>query len=306
MGMARIGIRAGVVALVATVALSAFLLRGSPAGITFAQGTFNLTIDSSAWYNGQVVPGSTWALKDLTPGADKFFNLDDIEPGDSGKSVISLHVSDSDAWMCMDFTNLESDDNSINEPEQLADSAIGGELAAAMEFFAWRDDGDNVFEVGEQPIFGTSTQSAPILFASTTYAIADPTTGGPCEQGDTCYVGIMWCAGELTVNLATAAVSCDGSVLGNAAQTDSMSVDISLRPASASEQPSFTCTGAPPPPPDDDAVSFGESIGLFIKCDLLANMGWPMPDYSTECPNGFPPPDQATSTSRERSPRPAR
>src|SRR3989344_1522396 len=308
MGMTRIGIRVTVVALVATVALSAFFLRDTPPGITFAQGTFNLTIDSSAWYNDAAVPSATWALKDLVPGVDTFFNFDDIKPGDFGKNVISLHVSDGDAWMCMDFTNLESEDNSVNEPEQLADNSAGGELADELEFFAWRDDGDNVFEVGEHPIFGISTQSASILFASTTHAIADSTTSGPCEEGDTCYVGIQWCAGELSVNFATAVISCDGSMLGNASQTDTMSVDVSLRSASGRDLPSFTCSGAPPPPDDGDGdtTGFGEEIGLYIKCEILANMGWPLPDYSTECPDGFPERDDATSTSRGRETRTTR
>ncbi|MBP9757888.1 MAG: hypothetical protein KBD06_04770, partial [Candidatus Pacebacteria bacterium] len=35
------------------------------------------------------------------------------------------------------------------------------------------------------------------------------------------------------------------------------------------------------------AQGMGEQIGLFVKCETIAQMGWPLPTYKTECPGGF-------------------
>ncbi len=213
-------------------------------GITYATGDgFNLKIDSRAFYNGAAVPASTWNLKNLTPGSDKFFNLSDVKPGDRGETTISFHVNKT-AWICLDFEKLKQKENGRNEPESHEDPSGGssqGELAAGTEFFAWLDDGDNTFEIGELPLFGTTTQSATQVFNNKTYAIADSLAGYPLVASTTKYVGITWCAGNLGVNLASAVISCDGSALGNAAQTDSFSVDIGIRAVPTKGNKNFTC-----------------------------------------------------------------
>lgn len=267
-----------------------YATAGEP-GITFAAPNgFNLTVDSQATYNGLALPSSTWAAKDLVVGVDKFFNLNNILPGDSGNTTISVHVNQ-DAWMCLAFSNLKNMENGENEPEDPVDPsnpAGKGELAEGTEMFAWRDDGDNVFEVGEVPLFGTSTQSAATVLASTTYALADFNSGLPMPAGSTRYVGISWCAGNLTVNLATAQITCDGSTLGNIAQSDSFSVDMGLQAASAAEQPKFSCAlGGEPATTTPKTPGLGEQIGLFVKCQTIATFGWPLPTYKTECPGGF-------------------
>src|SRR3989344_7259542 len=156
--MTKIAARTLLLGGVFALATLAAFARGGEPGITFAlEDDLNLTIDSRAFYNGLPVLGSTWTLKDLVPGADKFFNIEDIVPVDSGKAVISMHIESEreDAWLCLDFTNLVSDENGFVEPESGVDaSEASGELADGMEFFAWRDDGDDVFEVGEEPLFG--------------------------------------------------------------------------------------------------------------------------------------------------------
>jgi hypothetical protein len=282
------------VLVVALLALTVIAVFASGAiGTTYAQfssgGGFNLRIDSQAIYNGAAMPAATWALKDLTPGADKFFNFADIKPGDQGRTTLSLHVNQN-AWACLQFQNLTNAENGRNEPELTAGDSTPsvGELAAGTEFFAWRDDGDNLFEVGEVPLFGTSTQAASSVLDNTKYAIADALSGGALVASTTRYVGVLWCAGDLSVNTATAAVSCNGEALGNTAQTDSFSVDVSITASTASDQPTFTCNGTPPPPPPPPSGGgLGEQIGLFVKCEIIANYGWPLPTYRTECPNGF-------------------
>ncbi|MBI4068283.1 hypothetical protein HY413_02655 [Candidatus Kaiserbacteria bacterium] len=241
--VARTLLLGGVFAL---AAIAAFMRGGEP-GITFAlENGINLTIGSRAFYNGLPVSGSTWVLKDLVPGVDKFFNIEDVKPGDSGEATIDMHVeSRGPVWMCLDFSNLQSNDNGVNEPESHEDlnGTAEGELALGMEFFAWRDDGDGVFEVGEQPLFGTSTQSASVVLNAATYPIADSTTGSPLPDGTTNSVGIAWCAGDLFFNLTTAEISCEGAALWNSTQTDSFSVDVAIRAETEGNNFAFTCAG---------------------------------------------------------------
>lgn len=242
---------AGSILAVATLAWS---MSGEAVGFTYAGGNFNLQIDSQATYNGAGVPSATWSLKDLVPGIDKFFNFDDIKPGDYGENTISLHAKKEPLWVCLTFFNLLNGENGINEPESHVDSTPAvGELTHALEFFAWQDDGDNLFEVGEKPIFGTTTQSAKDVLAGKTYPVYDYSTGTPIPKDGTKYFGIYWCAGDLSVNVATAAITCQGQSLGNEYQTDTMKVDARLTAVSAKEQPKFLCGNVkppkPPPPP---------------------------------------------------------
>lgn len=240
---ARTLIILGVLAVVG----AAFYVRGIEPGTTFATGGLNLKIDSKGYYNGSLVPSATWALKNLVPGSDKFFNFDDIKPGDYGCEVISMHVNNH-AWLCLDVKNLHTAENGVNEPESLINGGPN-DLADGTEFFGWMDDGDGKFEPpNEKAIFGTSTQAASYVFASsTTYAIAD-SRGSMCRAATKRYVGMCWCAGDLTV-LPNGSFHCDATALGNEAQTDSFSVDFSIRAELAYSKPKFQCGGYPPVAP---------------------------------------------------------
>jgi|GEM_PF-6040829 len=242
----KIGARTLLVIGVFVLAVTAAALRGFEPGLTFATNGINLTVDSEASYNGAFYPSGTWSLKNLVPGVDKFFNFDDIKPGDQGENTISLHL-DTPGWLCLNFTNLTQNENGINEPESHEDAngLSEGELAQGLEFFGWVDDGDNIFELGERPLFGTTTQSASVVLNDTTYAIADAANGSACLEDETCYFGVYWCAGNLTVDVDTATLTCDGTVLGNEAQTDMMSVDLSLTAYPANQYPGFICGEEP-------------------------------------------------------------
>jgi len=239
---------------VLTVVFAAAYARGGENGTTFATGGLDLRIDSTAFYNGNPSPSSTWDPKNLIPESDHFFDISDIKPGDWGKTIISLHLKKSGAWACLDFSNLMSDENGMNEPESETDDSGGaeGELADGMEFFAWFDDGDNVFETGEEPLFGTTTQSALDVLDDTTYALSEYGDGSAWREGSTHHVGIAWCAGDISVDLVGGALSCDGSALGNAVQTDSMSIDVTLRVAPSLQDPKFVCDGKGDHHDDDD------------------------------------------------------
>ncbi|MES2966751.1 MAG: hypothetical protein V4668_03115 [Patescibacteria group bacterium] len=246
--IAKIILLVGVVTL-----LFAFFLRTNAVGSTFATttgtGALELTIDNQTFYNGVLQPTMSWSLKNLVPATDKFFNFDDVKPGDTGTTTMSIHLKNSPAYVCLDFKNLIDAENGINEPESILDTNQQGELSGELEFFAWRDDGDNKFEVGEKSLFGfgTSSQTAKVLLGSTTYALADALNGPAYPVNQTKYIGITWCAGDLTVDIATAKISCDANAMGNEAQTDSMKIDVSIRAVSSTQQPKFTCNKAPAP-----------------------------------------------------------
>lgn len=250
----HIGARVLLVSGVLSLAVGLFVVRADTTGFTYATESIDLKIDSTSTYNNVSVPSATWGFKDLKPHVDKFWNFDDIKPGDWGENTISLHnKSKKDPlYVCLTFFNLLNGENGINEPESHVDNTPDtGELTGAMEFFAWHDDGDNVFEVGEQPLFGTSTpQSANPLLAGKTYPLYDYTHNGSIPAGGKRYFGVYWCAGDLTVNTTTAEIVCNGEALGNEAQTDTMKVDVELTAVSAKSNPKFMCgTVKPPKPP---------------------------------------------------------
>ncbi len=244
----RVAARATIATVVAVVAIAAYTARGVEPGITFATQGIDLKIDSKAWYNGALVPSATWALKNLVPGSDKFFNLTDIKPGDTGCNVISMHIQKKDAWMCLDFKNLQQSENGVNEPESSADTTSGaGDLADGLEFFGWEDDGDGKFEPPrEQTLFGTTTQAASYVFNNKTYVIGDSRRGNICRKDTVRFVGMCWCAGNLSVNWIAGKTSCDATALGNEAQTDTMSVDVEIRAEPAQDKPKFVCGTTPP------------------------------------------------------------
>jgi len=252
--LARISVRMAFVLAIALVAVSAALARSQEPGITFATNGIDLKIDSRAWYNGAAVPGSTWALKNLVPTADHFFSYDDVKPGDSGKTVISMHVKKESAFLCLDFSNFVGADNTQNEPESAVDAngLVKDELADGVELFGWIDDGDNVYEWGEKILFGMGVQRASYVLNDKAYAVADSGQGGACGVNQTRYVGIAWCAGNLTVNIVTGAMTCDAAALGNKAQTDSFSFDTSIRAMPSKQHGIFACGTKPPHHGDDD------------------------------------------------------
>lgn len=253
-------------------------------GNTFTAGAIDLKVDSQQHYNGNVcvfVPAQetqagvipahyawqgnapypkqgdpcdgTWSETDL--GAQKFFNFGDVKPGDSGEDTISLHVVNNDAWACVDVNLTKNDDMSSTEPEldgtgdvqDIPSELWDGELAQNVYFTAWADDGDNVWEKGEPLLFSNQKGPASDVLSGKTYALADSTTGGgPLAGGVTRYIGLAWCAGNMT--LAEAANTGDpntigcGTSLGNIAQTDSFQGDISFRVVQSRNNPTFVCS----------------------------------------------------------------
>ncbi|KKT83066.1 MAG: hypothetical protein UW81_C0027G0009, partial [Candidatus Giovannonibacteria bacterium GW2011_GWC2_44_9] len=249
-----------VVAL-AVGATSAFLSdTEASVGNTFTAGAIDLKVDNESYYNrnkcAQVsegvwqwqgsasfpVPGTpcttSWLLDDLDNGR-LFFNFRDLKPDDEGEDTISLRA-ENDAYVCMDVALTSDDDRSSNEPELGAGDVLedinntwDGELADRLDFFWWADDGDNVYEVGENALSeGIQTLTDLATTSPFSVALADsannvwtPTAPGPIPGGETKYIGKAWCFGDLTLDPVPAGqgvsptvnpgVTCDGKSLGN-------------------------------------------------------------------------------------------
>jgi predicted ribosomally synthesized peptide with SipW-like signal peptide len=130
---------------------------------------------------GQVCDG-TWAENEFDETVHKFFNFDDVKPGDYGEDTISLHVYDNDAWGQLNITSIIDTDNGCVEPEVGVDAdcqetgEVGGvgDLRANMDFSVWLDqgttpgfqngnkkrfdigydyeEGDNIYQAGLEPM----------------------------------------------------------------------------------------------------------------------------------------------------------
>ncbi|MBI5456678.1 hypothetical protein HY969_02965 [Candidatus Kaiserbacteria bacterium] len=263
-------------------------------GNTFAAGAIDLKIDNDSYYNGNrctfldaqatTTPGFYWQgqfpfpvvgsacdtsfpLSDLDDGL-LFFNFRDLKPDDEGEDTISIHVQN-DAWACMDLTLTSDDDVSTTEPEGQVDATDNpldtwdGELADALQFFWWADDGDNVYETGEQDLSGgikTLTDLATTTGAfSITLADSNGNAWGgdePLPANETVYIAKAWCFGTLTTpglpddadtgpQVRPGSVLCDGSALGNETQTDMAQVTLAFRAEQARNNLDFRCE-----PPD--------------------------------------------------------
>lgn len=198
--------------------------------------------DSTSKLEGQACDG-TWTMTDLGP-THKFFNFADIKPGDWGEVTASLQVTDNDAYACAIINNMHNDDLGLTEPEKAdgdtTDGPDNGELAQQINFFAWADDGDNVWKAGEIPLFKNLQGPASDVLNNVAYPLFTPQTG-VMEATTIKYVGLQWCFGTMTVDATANTIACDGSQVGNAAQTDKLSADISFYVEQSRNNQSFVC-----------------------------------------------------------------
>ncbi|MDC1205380.1 CalY family protein [Candidatus Pacebacteria bacterium] len=234
-------------------------------GNTFTAGAIDLTVDNESYYNGELNQGTSWLQTDLddgqgpADGAYLFFNFDDVKPGDWGEDTISLHVNDNDSWLCVDVTLTSDDDNGLTEPEEEdgdnTDGVGEGELADAINFMWWADDGDNVYETDEDllpagPLGNLAVgETASVALADSSTNIWDD-LGGPLLGDTVHYLGKAWCLGVMNPNPVTPGdndptvdpgFTCDGAPVDNMTQTDSMSADIAFHAEQARHNDQFVC-----------------------------------------------------------------
>src|SRR3989344_3726733 len=127
--------------------------------------------------------------------------------------------------------------------------------------FWWADDGDNVYEVGEEDLSGgvktltdlaTTTGSFSVVLADAENNAWGEPDGTPLPGGETVYVAKAWCLGTLTTpglpndadtgpQVRPGSVLCDGEDLGNETQTDKVELTLLFRAEQARHNDDFLC-----------------------------------------------------------------
>lgn len=124
-----------------------------------------------------------WQSTNLTN--ERFFNFSDVKPGDYGSNLISLTVTDNEAYMCLAVNNKEDEELGIG----------GGSLGDHLYVKGYYADGyGNKGDI----MFGPTKLNN---LNNITYA--DSTTNPdvpPVTPGDTNYVLLEWCFGEYSNN----------------------------------------------------------------------------------------------------------
>lgn len=264
----KILVSLSVIAAVAAIAIGGTIAYFSDTetstGNTFTAGAIDLKIDNKSYVTNPETgllaasPNTSWTLSDLT--GQLFFNFSDLKPGDIGEDTISLHVDNNDAWLCAAAQVTADDDVTCTEPELADDQNCStpglnqGELADAIHFAFWGDDGDNVYENNEVIFL-----QGPIDNVNGVIALADSghnvwgQSNLPLEGGSERYIGKAWCFGDLNITplpsgqdydpITAGNVSCNGSGVNNASQTDRVMGDIQFYAVQARNNPTFTCAG---------------------------------------------------------------
>lgn len=176
-----------------------------------------------------------WEETDLTD--QTFFNFFDVKPADWGTNVISLHLFDNDAFACLIVHDTDDQENSLLEPEEDAGDAPNqgndsgfGELSDYIDLFAWNDlDADGVYEPGsgETSIYEGDIQTEIIQLS--------------LVGGSTDYIGLAWCAGDISVDHTSGVISCDGDGMLNDAQSDSLTASLTAYAEQQRNNPDFSC-----------------------------------------------------------------
>lgn len=197
----------------------------------------------------------SWRLADDgdgQPRIGRFWDFDDVKPGDEGENTISIHIDNNDAWLCAAVEVVEDEDNDITEPEGVDPGETeqpNGDLDEHLQFFAWVDEGavpgfggeeedptegDNIFQDGERVLGSANAED----LSTQVWALAE---GGdtPIPGGTTGYIGLAWCAGTFN-----GFGDCDGSTMGNEAQTDSWATDFVFYVEQSRNNPEFSCAEA--------------------------------------------------------------
>lgn len=180
---------------------------------------------------GEYTHGGTctlWGERDLGQG-DFFWNFTDVKPGDWGMNLISLHVYSNDAYACLMTHDIIDQEIVVNDPEIEAGDDIAsiiGELSQYIKVFVWEDANQNgSYDSGESVY---APENSPLSVALNTISLT---------ASQTKYIGIAWCAGTQGINGA----SCDGSTMGNIAQSDRITASITAYAEQQRNNSEFSC-----------------------------------------------------------------
>ena len=138
---------------------------------------------------------------------------------------------------------MQNDENTLIEPETDAGDVPppgldNGELGNYLNLFLWTDlNGDGVYNPP-----GETFLSSGLFGSGLVLPIHDSTTGnGALVASTTEYIGSAWCAGTQNVDNGTGVITCDGSTMGNIAQTDSLSADLIFYAEQVRNNSGFVC-----------------------------------------------------------------
>lgn len=257
----------GVVGIKATT--SFFSDTETSPGNTFQAGKLDLKVDYSSTYNGNA--SNSWELTDLTN--QKFFDLADVKPGDTGEGTVSLHVSDNNAWGCVTITPTANDDTSSTEPELAAGDATNsadlfdGELAQNMVFTIWADTcavnatpGDNIYQANcDKPLTSGPGPLIPVSFALADSTHPNIFTDNGALTGNTdYYIGTGWAL---------------PGIVGNIVQSDNYKADISFYTDQERNNSKFVCPSTKPRISFFDDFNDGNADG-WISGTNCSSPGW--------------------------------
>lgn len=259
-------------------------------GNTFATGVIDLKVDNESYVTNNdgflaYSTSTSWSLSNLA--GKLFFNFLDLKPGDVGEDTISLHVHSNNAWACMNIALTGTPENGQNDPEAAVDPTIGvndGELQNNLNFAFWADDGDNVYEQGEQ-IFKQGLVKD--IFTGQNWPLADAAHNiwggsGPILGDSTKYIGKAWCFGAMTATpkaqdnkgkvgnngplVRGTGFACNGADVGNIVQSDGIKANVSFTVAQARSNGSYLCTpGDPQQPPTSTSTLFSDDFNSCQK-----------------------------------------
>jgi len=177
-----------------------------------------------------------WSETDLD-GSQSFFTFGDVKPADWGTNLISLHIEDNDAFVCLIPHDIVDLDNTLVDPEiALADTLAVGELSQFIEMFLWDDNGDGVYQLGEPVLVDAGTPLGDIPTEMIEMSLSGGGPGG--------YIGLAWCGGTQTgptIALPNTPLGCDGNGMGNIAQTDSATASLTAYAVQQRNNEDFSC-----------------------------------------------------------------
>ena len=224
------------VAVVAIVAIGGTIAYFSDKEISlgnqFTAGSIDLKVgDSAVVVNGPVGTTTGWSPTDLTN--EKFFDLNDLKPGDNGQDTIKIKVGSNPAWVCGEISNVNSLENDLISPETKAGDTTAdvGEIDKQLYIKFFKDgDCDGTQDASEVTLKDWT------LFANVgKFAIADSITGSAFQPGVETCVTKQWCFGTASAN------GCDGSSVNSESQTDKLTADISLEAIQTRHNENFVC-----------------------------------------------------------------
>ncbi|MEX2514776.1 MAG: SipW-dependent-type signal peptide-containing protein [Candidatus Paceibacterota bacterium] len=251
-------------------------------GNTFTAGSIDLVLSNESYLetNGVVAladDSMNWNVDELGDigDGDLFFSFDDVKPGDLGEDTISLRVDTNDAWACMSADIV----NATSGGHEDALNTETGDLPGEIEFAFWIDDGDNVYEDGEEIVWNGPV-SANGLFDGGWKALADSTESlfdNTGENGELVgeqeyHLAKAWCHGELTPVGADegsdnpqerneTGFTCNGNVIGNGSQGDSFDVDVEFYAVQSRNNTDFQCS------------SLGDDAGEVLSESFSSDQG---------------------------------